>query len=623
MVALQEIKAEALGFRDLLRYPGFAIPPLQRPYAWEEEHVQDFIDDTKVLLEFLQDHRDREIGEHLFGTVVTIGQAGLEQQIVDGQQRLTTVTVALAVLMEAYGRLLEKPNLVQHVKDDCLLAKRELERILYRGDGRTPRLSPSPTVKNTYDEIMAGGTGLVAGEKLPPAGRLREARVLILTELIDNEDLIARSVIRNQDDSAQSGEMRVIEPLDEYRFYNDLQVVLLDRLKLVHVRTTSADASYDLFESLNTRGATLNVLDLVKVWMLARFAGSSHETKLSADWEKLGVLDETVQIEYLEDFYKARVYKAPLKTDRRNEDSPLEFSRSIRRGLFKEGAVGGPTTSEQLNDLVLEEVKLMAEWRQAWSDLKTFESSKTPHHPFGATSSTDVSTRSHEALLNVLLGGSHFKNTAAIPLLLQACNRLDRRDFDKVVGMLLRFFVRYLQIGRGSPESVASIYGECSASINDSKERSLDFIADKLDHESSSKVSDGDFVFRIKTATPTKKRAADWLQLLEYFSSDGVGFEYDKDAVAVQVREPTPADSEDTVRLLKSIGNFVLIPRELASRPGSTFAEMKALLGGRAQIDKFRLTKKALSESEWTEAVIEARNNEIAKLASKVFKAKL
>jgi len=622
MVALQEIRAEALGFREILRYPGFAIPPLQRPYAWEEENVRDFLDDTKVLLEFLQDHREREIGEHLFGTVVTIGQAALEQQIVDGQQRLTTVTVALAVLMDAYGRLLNKPNLVQQVKDDCLLAKRELERILFRADGKTTRLSPSPTVKNAYAEIVAGGTGRVTGEKLPPADRLRAARVLISTELIDNEDLIARSVMKNRGEAAQSGEMRVIEPLDEYRFYNDLQVVLLDRLKLVHVRTTSADASYDLFESLNTRGAKLNVLDLVKVWMLARFAGSSHETKLSADWEKLGVVDETIQIAYLEDYYKARVYKAPLRTDRRNEDSPLEFSRSIRRGLFKEGAVGGPTTSEQLNELVLEEVKLMANWKQAWNDLKTFESSKTPHHPFGATSSTDESTRSHEALLNVLLGGSHFKNAVAIPLLLQACNRLDRRDFDKVVGMLLRFYVRYLQIGKGTPENVASIYGECSASINDSKARSMDFIADKLDHESSSKVSDGDFAFRIKTATPTRQRAADWLQLLEYFSPDGPSFEYDKSAIAIQMRKPAPTDSEDTQRLLKTIGNFILIPGDLASRLGNSFDATKALISG-PRINQFRLTKGALSASSWTDAVIDARNDEIAKLATTVFKAKL
>lgn len=621
MVALQEIKAEALGFRDLLRYPGFAIPPLQRPYAWEEENVQDFIDDTKVLLEFLQDHRDQEIGEHLFGTVVTIGQASLEQQIVDGQQRLTTVTVALGVLMEAYGRLLKKPNLVPQVKADCELAQRELQKILFRADGKTPRLSPSPTVKKTYEEIINGGTGLVAGERLPPADRLRQARVLILTDLIENEDLIARSAKKYPGGAAQSGGALIVEPLIEYWFYNDLQTVLLDRLKLVHVRTTSADASYDLFESLNTRGAKLNVLDLVKVWMLARFAGSMHEAKLSSDWETLGVVDETLQIEYLEDFYKARVYKTPVKTDRRGVDSPLEFSRSIRKGLFKEGAIGGPTTAEQLNQLVLDEVELMAEWRQAWSDLKTFESSKTPRHPFGATSSTDESTNSHEALLKVLLGS--FKNTVAIPLLLQASHRLERREFDEVVGMLLRFFVRYRQFGDGTPESIAAIYGECCASINDSKKRSLDVIATRLDREALNRIPDGDFVYRMKGRKVRKPMAGHWLQMLEYFSPGGAKFQYDAGAVAVQVRVPTKADSEDTMRLLDSIGNFVLVPREFASRPGNTFAEIKALLRGRDQVDKFRLTKRALENSSWTESVIEARNAEIAKLALKTFKAKI
>ena len=317
MVALQEIKAEALCFRELLRlFSGFSIPALQRPYAWQANNVQDFIADTRVLVEFLQEHRNTEIGEHLFGTIVTIGQAGLEQQIVDGQQRLTTVTLALAVLMDAYDQLLDRPGLVDDVKNDCLLAKRELRRVLFKDDEKTPRLTPSPTIQKTYLEILNGGSGLEKGETLPAANRLRAARSLIYKELIENTDIINRGIEFTGREKAPGAEKYLIEPLDEFRHYNDLQVVLLERLKLVHVRTSSADASYDLFESLNTRGATLNVLDLVKVWMLARFAGSPDDKELAGAWDRLGTVEEDIQINYLRDFFRARAYKNPNTKDR-------------------------------------------------------------------------------------------------------------------------------------------------------------------------------------------------------------------------------------------------------------------------------------------------------------------
>jgi hypothetical protein len=627
MVALQEIKADALCFRELLKlFSGFSIPALQRPYAWQENNVQDFVADTRVLVEFLQEHRNNEIGEHLFGTIVTIGQSGLEQQIVDGQQRLTTVTLALAVLMDAYDQLLSRPNLVDEVKNDCLLAKRELQKVLFRDDEKTPRLNPSPTIQKTYLEILNGGSGLDGGERLPAADRLRAARRLIFRELIENTDIINRGLELAGRQKAPGAAGFLIEPLDEYRHYNDIQVVLLERLKLVHVRTSSADASYDLFESLNTRGATLNVLDLVKVWMLARFAGSPDDKELANAWDRLGTVEEDIQINYLRDFFRARAYKNPSTKDRLGKDSDLEFSKSVRQSLFKEGAVGGPSTPDALNKYILDEVNLMADWQKSWNRLKSFESTNQQIHPYSPIDQKNKTQMAHQSLLEYLLGsGTNLGNKQSIPLLLLCSNRLSRDEFDQIVGMLVRFFFRYLTIGRATPDSVSKIYDECSASVNNSGTRSLPWVAQKLDQALGSHMTDVEFIHRLKSfdVKAKKNKAALWFQVLEMFSKGASVRELDRRAIMLQIEKPTGLEDEETLQLLNGIGNHVLIPGSLVALSKGSFAELKAVLGARPELAPYPLTQKAFQEPVWNHAVMKKRADEIAKQAVKSFHAKL
>jgi uncharacterized protein with ParB-like and HNH nuclease domain len=627
MVALQEIRAEALCFRELLKLSsGFSIPALQRPYAWQENNVEDFISDTRVLVEFLQEHRNNEIGEHLFGTIVTIGQSGLEQQIVDGQQRLTTVTLALAVLMQAYDELLSRPGLVDEVKDDCRLAIRELQKVLFRDDEKTPRLNPSPTIQKTYLEILNGGSGLDNDERRPAADRLRTARRLIFKELIENTDVINRGLELAGKQKAPGAVGFLIEPLDEYRHYNDIQVVLLERLKLVHVRTSSADASYDLFESLNTRGATLNVLDLVKVWMLARFAGSPDDKELAAAWDRLGTVEEEIQINYLRDFFRARAYKNPSTKDRLGKDSDLEFSKSVRRSLFKEGAVGGPSTPDALNKYILDEVNLMADWQKSWNRLKSFENTQQQIHPFSPIDKSNKTQMAHLSLLEYLLGsGTNLGNKQSIPLLLQSSNRLNRDEFDQVVGMLVRFFFRYLTIGKASPDSVSRLYDECSASVNDSKSKSLTWIVQKLDQAIDATMSDAEFMHRLKSYDVKGKRnkAALWFQVLEMFSKGASVRELDRKAIMLQIEKPTGTEDDETLQLLNGIGNHVLIPGSLVALSKGSFAELKAVVGPRSELASYPLTQKAFQEPVWNHAVMKKRADEIAKQAVKSFHAKL
>src|SRR3712207_1048229 len=77
----------------------FSIPGYQRPYAWTTEHAGELLDD---LLDFMgTDGESRgALNPYFLGSIVLIKGLTPESEVVDGQQRLTTLTILLAVLRE-------------------------------------------------------------------------------------------------------------------------------------------------------------------------------------------------------------------------------------------------------------------------------------------------------------------------------------------------------------------------------------------------------------------------------------------------------------------------------------------------------------------------------------------
>jgi uncharacterized protein with ParB-like and HNH nuclease domain len=75
----------------------FAIPTYQRPYAWEKEQAEALLDDVLGSLEEALKNEDPIT--YFLGSIVLIKRPGApEAKVVDGQQRLTTLTILLSVL---------------------------------------------------------------------------------------------------------------------------------------------------------------------------------------------------------------------------------------------------------------------------------------------------------------------------------------------------------------------------------------------------------------------------------------------------------------------------------------------------------------------------------------------
>ena len=91
----------------------FSIPAYQRPYAWTEEQASELLSD---LLSFSNNADSRtDANPYFLGSIVLIkGETVPEADVVDGQQRLTTLTILLAILKTLASPSLA-PFIAQHI----------------------------------------------------------------------------------------------------------------------------------------------------------------------------------------------------------------------------------------------------------------------------------------------------------------------------------------------------------------------------------------------------------------------------------------------------------------------------------------------------------------------------
>ncbi|UZD59964.1 DUF262 domain-containing HNH endonuclease family protein [Shewanella algae] len=218
----------------------YAIPRYQREYTWGKWQWDSLFED---LLE-------NDLNYYL-GSIICINQTtdalALQQlELVDGQQRMTTLSLLLAAIYASYNQqgieLDDEQRFELYNLKNKLVLKKNTEQ---------PRLVPQVQNANQQDYLAV----------------LKEAGILKEAELVANAG--NRRVFR----AFRHFLMRIAEYVSESD--NPLQALsaLLDKVNaatLVKIEVASHSDAYTLFESLNNRGVPLTAIDLMKNKLLAK-----------------------------------------------------------------------------------------------------------------------------------------------------------------------------------------------------------------------------------------------------------------------------------------------------------------------------------------------------------------
>lgn len=256
----------------------FEIPHNQRAYRWGEDPKDDqrdkLWDDLLMAVEYDCDPSNVQKMGHFLGQIVVIGQEqSLENrrlEVIDGQQRLTTLTILCACLRPFVEKISDKKKKKQldFVITSCILApaSHNAPRIKLNRDHEF--YSSSLIECETHEERQSYWANHFDSTK-EVQRNVKSAFELFQTRI---EEYLGVS------DDKEEKDLRLI----------DLVEVLTMNLYFLVVRAENSWMVYRLFETLNERGLDLSQADLIKNVLLesSRASGAEQQRYVYEIWEK-------------------------------------------------------------------------------------------------------------------------------------------------------------------------------------------------------------------------------------------------------------------------------------------------------------------------------------------------
>jgi Protein of unknown function DUF262/Protein of unknown function (DUF1524) len=231
-----EIKPVDKTVKQLLESGFYQIPRFQRPYSWDQENVDDFWIDAVANSD----------PDYFIGSFVLYTKPNAEGTyfVVDGQQRLTTITLLLAAARNALDKLGYKNQALGLQK---LIEKEDL-------DNQTQYILQTETsYPFLQDYIQKYGKPELTAEHSDEQESLKLAFKYI-------ESKIQSTLLAIINDPA-------VAALKKKEHQKNALLQIRDRvlrLQLITIFLTKEDDAYLIFETLNTRGKDLGISDLVK-----------------------------------------------------------------------------------------------------------------------------------------------------------------------------------------------------------------------------------------------------------------------------------------------------------------------------------------------------------------------
>ncbi len=527
-----KIESDDLAIQDLYK-DFYTVPDFQREFVWERPQVE------KLLLDVQDEFYDEE-GQFVKGTeyflgsiVVCLGDDGTFQ-LIDGQQRMTTIYLALCAVRD----LLQELN-----------------------------VTPMDTLKR---KIASSSVDAQGNETF------RHRLVLqyddskgILRTIVDEperlSDFTQRSSSVERISSAYNDILGFLrsEYFSSAKELKQFYAAFTQRVKLIRIKTSSLSNALKVFETINARGVGLTAMDLLKNLLFMKTPQEEYPA-LKQRWEELiRILDGCGErpLRFLRYFIMAH-YKLDSKKPLREDDIYDWFTKNTK--------VTG------IDDKPLEFVKVLIECAAAWSNF------------LGAK---DVTGSVNPYLKNLtLLSGTarqHF-------ILLLAGRHLDPELFSQLCRAIENLFFCYI-ITRERTQTFERNFALWSVDLREVNEQnSLDqFIQEKFTSDLAGRRPAFDFAFEQLTQDRIQQYRMRYIlaKLTQYVEQQAWGNPAHANldqyiASTVDVEHILPQRPTDEVRArfdkreqyddyVKMLGNLTLLENTINSSVSNDLYEKK------------------------------------------------
>ncbi len=232
----------------------YVIPSYQRPYAWTPDHATALFED---LVAFFQ--AEQEEGYFLGSIVLIKAEDNAYAQVIDGQQRLTTLTILLAAMAcandgedrdELRPYILEPGKKMEGILPKPRLALRERDRAFF-----------AKYIQNLQLAALINSDA----------------------SSLDNESQV------NIRANARYFVQAIAEALPTTEKLRAFVTFLLTRCYLVAVSTASQDSAFRVFSVMNSRGLDLQPTDIIKADTIGKLKSETERQEYNDKWEEMEV----------------------------------------------------------------------------------------------------------------------------------------------------------------------------------------------------------------------------------------------------------------------------------------------------------------------------------------------
>ena len=309
-----EIKAEVKSITKLKDY-FFIVPDYQREYVWKvDDQVEQFLIDIENEYEPKSDNQK----SYFIGSIIIVENNG-KFDVIDGQQRLTTIILSLCAFRD-------------------MLKPLDLD-------------SKQKKYLQTIEELLSDFDINTDESKLRLELQYEESKDF-LSKLIENQvfEEIETASIKKM----KSAYERLKAHFELYLQDNVESLVgfarfFLTKIELVLIESENLSSALKIFETINQRGSGLNAMDLVKNLLFSQ-ANETDFQKIKETWKEITsnlqlCKEDNSPLRFLRYFLMARYYNGVIREDdiykwiispegkaeTKYETKPLEFANELRK----------------------------------------------------------------------------------------------------------------------------------------------------------------------------------------------------------------------------------------------------------------------------------------------------
>jgi uncharacterized protein with ParB-like and HNH nuclease domain len=295
-----KIEATDSSINRLLKEQKFTIDYFQREYRWQEKHIKLLIEDltSTFLKSYNPEHKPSEVANYqsyyLGPIVFSVNPDTGKKSIIDGQQRITSITLLL-IYLNHLQKDFEENNKVA------------ISELIFSVKHREKSFNMSDETRETCLKAL-----FEIGEYA----------------VMENDDETIRNMVERYEDIIQA----FPEELTQHAlpFFIDW---FIENVVVVEIIAYSDENAYTIFETMNDRGLNLTPTEMLKGYVLSKITNKTQRTEINEIWrneiQKLHDYDENADQGFFQAWFRGRyaITIRPGKVDSMDQDFELVGSR--------------------------------------------------------------------------------------------------------------------------------------------------------------------------------------------------------------------------------------------------------------------------------------------------------